>query len=137
MAGSASWCRAGAGRLVLDAVAGATNSDLPQDRIRAGRPVTGPGYGFHQLDGHALLSQRVEWQVPIAFPSIPLGRWGRTPGEARLAPFGSVIAVRDRGADGRIRVQGFPGVGVGLIAFHDLLRADVARGLRDGRWRFG
>jgi hypothetical protein len=28
----------------------------------------------------------------------------------------------------------YPSVGVGLIALFDLLRIDVAKGLRDGRW---
>jgi hypothetical protein len=32
---------------------------------------------------------------------------------------------------------GYPYAGVGALLFFDLLRVDVARGLRDGRWRFG
>jgi hypothetical protein len=131
----ASWQRpTGAGRLVLETVAGATSSDAPQDRIFAGGPVTGPGYRFHQIQGSALLSQRVEWRFPVPFPTFSLGRWGRTPGEARLAPFTSVI-VRRSAESGRI--DGFPAIGVGLIAFYDLVRLDLARGLRGGRWRVG
>ena len=30
----------------------------------------------------------------------------------------------------------FPSVGVGLLTPFDLLRVDVGRGLRDGRWTF-
>lgn len=137
IAGRVAWERdAGPGRLVLESIGGATGSDLPQDRLRAGGPVTGPGYSFHQLDGDALLAQRVEWRVPVPFPGISLGRWGRTPGEARLAPFATVVVVRDD-ASGRARVTGYPGAGLGVLALYDLVRLDVARGLRGGRWRVG
>ena len=135
---AASWERpAGSGRLVLSSIGGVTNSPLPQDRMAAGGPVTGPGYAFHEVTGTMLLSQRLEWQVSVPFPSFSLGRWGRTPGEARLAPFGSVILRRAHEPDGHRHMDGFPGIGLGLIAFYDLLRIDVARGLRNGRWRFG
>jgi hypothetical protein len=30
----------------------------------------------------------------------------------------------------------YPSAGVGLLFFYDLVRADIARGLRDGVWRF-
>jgi len=30
----------------------------------------------------------------------------------------------------------YPSAGVGMLFFYDLLRADVARGLRQGSWRF-
>ncbi len=33
-------------------------------------------------------------------------------------------------------VVGIPSVGLGALSFFDLLRVDVARGLRDGRWTF-
>jgi hypothetical protein len=31
----------------------------------------------------------------------------------------------------------YPTIGISTVLFYDLLRVDVARGLRDGRWRFG
>ncbi len=31
----------------------------------------------------------------------------------------------------------YPSVGVGVLSLFDLLRIDLARGLRDGRWTFG
>ena len=30
-----------------------------------------------------------------------------------------------------------PSLGVGVLTFFDLVRIDVARGTRDGRWTFG
>jgi hypothetical protein len=30
----------------------------------------------------------------------------------------------------------YPSAGIGALAFFDLLRVDVARGLNDGRWSF-
>jgi hypothetical protein len=30
----------------------------------------------------------------------------------------------------------YPAVGAGLLSFFDLVRFDVSRGLRDGRWLF-
>jgi hypothetical protein len=30
----------------------------------------------------------------------------------------------------------YTSAGMGVLFFYDLLRADVARGLRDGQWRF-
>jgi hypothetical protein len=34
------------------------------------------------------------------------------------------------------RAGWYPGVGIGALLFFDLLRVDVARGLRNGRWTF-
>jgi hypothetical protein len=126
----------GSQRLVLRTLAGATNSPLAQDQLRAGGPVSGPGYPLHHFEGSALLSQRVEWQVPVAFPSIPLGRWGATPGSARVAPFGTIVIQRTGPPSAR-RIAGYPSAGVALLAFFDLIRIDLARGLRDGRWSIG
>jgi hypothetical protein len=67
---------------------------------------------------------------------IPLGRYGKVPGEIVLAPF-TVLAWND--GDGRTgrQVGGLrPAVGLGAIGLFNLLRVDVARGLRDGRWMF-
>jgi hypothetical protein len=52
-----------------------------------------------------------------------------------LAPFAHVVYV-DRAAP-FAPVQGFyPSIGLGSMFFFDLVRVDVARGLRDGRWTF-
>lgn len=124
----------------------------PQLLLFAGGPTTAPGYDFHAFRSRALVSQRVEWRTPIDFVPIPLGRWGRIPGEARLAPF-AVVVGSARGARGTLgapvagggvggvvdgrRAGWYPALGVGLLSIFDLVRVDVARGLRDGRWTFG
>jgi hypothetical protein len=41
------------------------------------------------------------------------------------------------GADPLLDRGWYPSVGVGVLMLYDLLRVDVARGLRDGRWTFG
>jgi hypothetical protein len=117
-------------------MAGATNSPLPQDLLRAGGTVTGPGYATHHFSSTAMLVQRAEWQFPVAFPSIPLGRWGATPRTARLAPYATVVVERAGAPDAR-SVLGHPSAGIAVMAFFDLVRIDVARGLRNGRWTFG
>ncbi len=128
------WMRpVGRNRLISESMLGVSGSSLPQDSILAGGPITGPGYEVHGFRSSRLLAQRLEWQSPMGFPSFPLGRWGRTPGEARLAMYGSVVVSRGDGGETRT----WPSVGIGLLSFFDLVRFDVAWGLRDGRWRFG
>jgi hypothetical protein len=119
----------------------------PQELVYFGGPTTAPGYEYHELVGAAGLSQRVEWQLPVPFVSVPLGRFGRAPARATLAPFAQIALVggehdpvrRTRptlGATAPRPPGGYPSVGVGLLTLFDLLRFDVARGLRDGRWSF-
>ncbi|MDZ7632378.1 MAG: hypothetical protein U5K74_13785 [Gemmatimonadaceae bacterium] len=101
-----------------------------------GGPVTLPGYDFHSVRGRAGVSQRIEWQHAVPGPAIPLGRYGKVPGEIVLAPF-TVVAW----SDGRTRTGAMsgsvrPAIGLGAIGLFNLLRLDVARGLRDGRWMF-
>ena len=127
----------GDARLRLETFGGTGSSPLAQDLIRAGGPVTGPGYGAHQFVSRALLAQRVEWQFPIHFPGVPLGRWGRSPSRATLAPLATVVLQEERDAHGSRRVAAYPALGTGLLVFFDLVRLDVARGLRDGRWMVG
>ena len=135
-------------RLVLHTTLGAAvpvNGVLPsQELIYLGGPVTAPGYDFHSLVGRTAASQRVEWRTPIPFPSVPLGRFGRTPARAQFAPFVTFVAL-DAIDVGPIRAGvpsatlpsgGYTSVGAGLLTFFDLLRFDVARGLRSGRWTF-
>ena len=110
---------------------------LPQQLLlRAGGPVSAPGYRFHEFASDRMAGARVEWHAPVRFISVPLGRWGRTPAQATIAPFAGSVFVAST-SDLPDQSGGYPYVGVGALLFFDLLRLDVARGLRDGRWRFG
>jgi hypothetical protein len=54
-----------------------------------------------------------------------------------LAPYAQAIAVANGTSAMPTRPSGvYPSVGMGALFFFDLLRVDVARGLRDGAWRF-
>ena len=132
----------GAQRLVLQTTAGGVAGPAvpAQELVYLGGPTSAPGYEYHGLVARLGVAQRVEWRTPVPFPAIPLGRFGRAPAAATLAPFAHAVyldrparALRPGTAD-----QGgwFPSVGVAALAFFDLLRVDVARGLRDGRWSF-
>jgi len=117
-----------------------------------GGPVSAPGYDYHSLVGVAGIGQRLEWRLPVPFVPIRLGRFGRAPASATLAPYAQVVALRqlpfftrnlvgdldDQGLllENRGTWNGYPSVGVGVLTLFDLLRFDVARGLRDGRWSF-
>jgi hypothetical protein len=129
----------GRDRLVLRTIAsGVAGPRVPQQyEVWLGGPVSAPGVGFHALRGRAGLSQRLEWQHPVAGPSIPLGRYGRVPGEITLAPF-AVLAWTDAQTTSTRAVRRglHPAIGVAGIGLFNLLRVDVARGLRDGRWMF-
>jgi hypothetical protein len=70
----------------------------------------------------------VEWRAKVPFIPVPLGEWGRAPATATLAPFVHTAWVDGKGW--------YPSAGVGLLSVFDLLRFDVARGTRDGRWSF-
>ena len=125
---------------------------LAQELVFLGGPVSAPGYAFHSLVGDRAVSQSLELELPVPFPAISLGRFGRAPGSARLAPHATgvwVHAVPTRtpilraspppGAGDPLRPvrSGFyPSAGVSLITAFDLLRFDVSRGLRPGRWVF-
>ncbi len=130
----------GSQRLAARFSAGLAESDgaLPeQELLRAGGPVTGAGYAFHQFAGDRIATAKLEWQTPVPFLSFPLGRWGKTPARATLAPFaGAVFVSPAAGAPGPGFRGAYPYAGLGTLVFFDLVRFDVARGLRDGRWRF-
>ena len=127
----------GGSRLALrTTIAGvdASTDEVPsQDLIRLGGPVSGPGYEFHQFAGTFGATQRVELRVPVPFVPLPLGRFGRVPGAATLAPYAHVLHVR--GTDG-MPDGTHAALGIGLLTVFDVLRFDVARGLRGGRWTF-
>ena len=130
----------GAHRLILATIAAATTTSgltAPQDLVYFGGPVSGPGYDFHSLVGARGLTQRVEWRAPVPFISVPLGRFGRAPAGATLAPFISGVHIDGAPAELAVHREGFhPSAGVGLLVLFDLLRIDVAHGFRDGRWAF-
>ena len=99
--------------------------------------MTAPGYAPHQFGSAKLVSQRIEWQTPIAFPAIPIGRWGHSPGRATLAPYVGVLGQEELDGSGNRSLAGYPSVGAALMVFFDLIRLDVAKGIRNGRWSFG
>lgn len=129
-------------RLVLATVAAGTVGRVPvQELVLFGGPVTAPGFDFHRLAGRAGVSQRVEWQFPVPFPSVSLGRYGRAPATATLAPYASLAAVwrpeAVRAGAPAVGSGAYPSLGIGALTFFDLLRFDVARGVgRGGRWLF-
>ena len=118
------------------AAVGAVPDVPPQALVFLGGPSTGPGYEYHAFVGQVGASQHVEWRLPVPFVSIPLGRFGRAPASATLAPFGHAVYLRHPASFVEERDGWYPALGVGALALFDLLRFDVARGLRDGRWTF-
>jgi len=107
-----------------------------QHLVFLGGPTSGPGYDFHEFVGRGGVSQRIEYRFLAPFFGIPLGRFGRAPGTITLAPFATVVWI-DRSADFKPSRQGwYPAVGLGALTVFDVLRLDVARGLRVGRWTF-
>jgi hypothetical protein len=123
----------------------------PQLGVFFGGPVTAPGYRFDEFAARRGVSQRVELRIGVPFIAIPLGRFGNMPAGAMLAPFVHAVWVDDpmivpgdnmppeptppytfRGE----RQGWYPALGVGLEPLMGLVRLDVARGLRDGRWTF-
>ena len=118
------------------AAAGSRDGIPRQELVYLGGPVTGPGYDFHAFVARAGASQHVELQLPVPFIPLSLGRFGRAPGEARLAPYAHAVWV-DRpliAPAGRAGI--YPSVGFGFLTPFDVVRFDVGRGLRDGRWTF-
>ncbi len=101
-----------------------SSSAVPlQEMVYFGGPVTAPGYRYHALTSEAALSQRIEWQFPVPFPALSLGRFGRSGATATLAPFVATATY--------MTGPGFyPSVGLGTLLLFDLIRIDVARGLR-------
>jgi hypothetical protein len=117
--------------------AAAGGRDLPPQWLAiAGGPWSAPGYDAAAFASRAYLSQRLEVRQPIPAPAIPLGRYGRAPGHITLAPYAQVLVTASGIAAMPSRPAGaWPSAGLGVLFFFDLLRFDVARGLRDGAWR--
>ena len=129
----------GDGRLVLEStIAGVVGRhEVPaQELVYLGGPVSGPGYDFHQFAGRVGATGRVEWRTHVPFIGLPLGPYGRAPASATLAPFATVIYTAHAPPFAPARPGWYPAVGVGALFFFDILRIDVARGLRRGKWTF-
>jgi hypothetical protein len=113
---------------------GGTRGALLQHHVFLGGPVSAPGFDFHQHVGRRGAFAHLEWRTPRGFPSISLGRFGRTPPRATFAPFLHATAIGAAPESSTARTGVFPSVGIAVMPFFELLRIDVARGLRDGRW---
>ena len=129
----------GGGLLVLEStVAGiiAPPDVPPQELVYLGGPVTGPGYDYHQFAGREGGSARIEWRTRVPFLGLSLGPYGRAPASATLAPFATVIYSANSPALAPMPAGWYPSVGIGALVLFDIVRVDVARGLRRGRWTF-
>ncbi len=128
----------GADRLAMrTAAAGVVGPDVPyQELIFLGGPVSAPGYDYHQLSARAVVSERIEWRHPLFAIPLSLGRYGHLRMPVTLAPFGQVIGTLSPSRNSVTPEGWFGTVGVGVLTVFDLIRIDVARGLRNGRWTF-
>ena len=131
----------GADALVVDATAAGVrgSSGVPaQEYVFLGGPVSGPGYGYHEFAARFGATARAEWRMPVPFPAISLGAFGRSPASATLAPFVHTMYVANAASFAAPARGWYPAVGVGFMVLFDLARFDVARGLRRGagRWTF-
>ena len=107
-----------------------------QHLVYLGGPTTGPGYAFHEFAGRGGISQRIEYRFLSPFVPIPLGRFGTAPGTITLAPFATAVWINSSAPFIASRQGWYPAVGLGALTVFDVLRFDVARGLRRGRWTF-
>ena len=125
-------------RLALQSYAGAVGGSgnlPPQELIWFGGPTSAPGYAYHELVARSVVSQRVEWRAPVPAPAIRLGRFGTVPGQATFAPFVQGTFVRRAlDADAAHPTGIYTSAGIALTSLFDLLRVQLARGLRGGRW---
>jgi hypothetical protein len=127
----------GSSTLALRTLGGAVDAEgavPPQALLYLGGPISAPGYDFHAFSGSRAFAQRFELRVPVPAPAVPMGRFGRTPGTATVAPFANFAWT---GGEVVPAAGGWhPSVGLGVLLLFDLVRFDVARGLDDGRWSF-
>jgi hypothetical protein len=120
------------------AAAGSSDELPPQSLIYLGGPVSGPGYPYHGLRAERAVALHAEYGFHVAFPSLPLARYGKSPGSARLLPYVHAIGIA-RPSSASVASGGFyPSLGIALEFFFDLIRIETARGLRSdaGRWTF-
>lgn len=129
----------GSSRLILHTIAAGVlgHDSVPvQHLVFLGGPTSDPGYDFHEFVGRGGVSQRLEWRFLAPFIPIPLGRYGEAPGTITLAPFATAVWV-DRSAAFKSPQEGwYPALGLGALTVFDVIRLDVARGFRGGRWTF-
>jgi hypothetical protein len=127
-------------RVVARASIGGVTADGPipaQELVYAGGPTSGPGYGFHAFAGQITAAAQAEWQVHAPFPGIPLGNFGTTPRYVTLAPLVSANYVSRAAAFRPLATGLYPAAGLSAQVLFDLLRVQVARGLRQpGVWTF-
>jgi hypothetical protein len=106
---------------------GSDGSVAPTELSYIGGPITAPGFEYHAVRGPSSFTAHSELRIPAPFPSLSLGRYGRVPARAMLAPFAHVAHDGDW----------LPALGAAYILPFDLVRIDVAHGFgRRGRWTF-
>ena len=129
----------GADRFALAAyAAAAVGPEIPRQSLAFfGGPVTGPGYDFHQFAARAGLSARVEWRHLAATVPVSLGRFGSLAMPVTVAPFAQGIWLHRRPGKASPYDEFYPALGVGVLSVFDVVRFDVAHGLREGKWTFG
>jgi len=117
--------------------AGVVGPDVPyQELIFLGGPVSASGYDYHQLSTRAAVSERLEWRHPILAIPLSLGRFGHLRMPVALAPFAQVIGTLSPSRNSATAGGWYGAVGFGVLTAFDLIRIDVARGVRNGRWTF-
>jgi hypothetical protein len=128
----------GAERFVARTIAAAVvGRDAPrQAQVFFGGPVSGPGYDYHELGSNAGVAERLEWRQPMTSVPVSLGRFGHVQMPVVLAPFIHLVWLDHRLSDASTAGGWFPSAGVGVLTLFDVMRFDVARGLRGGRWTF-
>lgn len=139
--------RVGSGVLATRTTASALSAGTlpPQLFVYFGGPVSAPGYRFDEFGVRRGLSQRIEWGTIVPFFPISLGRFGQVPPRTGFSVYAHGVWVADpvhagSGASTTF-LRGdkhglYPAVGVGFSPLLGIMRFDVARGLRDGRWTF-
>lgn len=128
---------------------GLLKGSLPAtELVYLGGPISAPGYDFHSAIGSFGYSAHAEVRVPAPFPAFSLGRYGKVPARASLAPYAHLAGVAgtrvarcafDAGTVNSCRQVGsvLPAFGAAYLLPFDVLRIDVARGVgRGGRWTF-
>jgi hypothetical protein len=129
----AGWRRGGPGSawsLRADVAAGAATSRTPPQRLfLLGGQGTLPGYDYRSFAGRRFWLARLEGTHPLRPPWVGVRTFAAL-GSTSLggAPLPAAWAATDsRG----VRAA----VGAGLSLGWDVIRLDLARGLRDGRWQ--
>lgn len=114
------------------AARGGTAAIPPQDFVFLGGPVSAPGYSYHEFVGRLSLTEHLEWQLPVSVPVLPLSRYTIP----TFIPFVHAAYIDQRAPFAAPRQGWYPAVGLGLSGVFNLVRLDIARGLRNGRWTF-